>query len=244
MNPDAYVLMESVERVHWWFKGRREIISHLIGKLSLPARPKILEAGCGSGGNLEMLSKKGTTYAFEMNEVALQAANMHSHGANIAHGALPDAVPFPDQQFDLICMLDVLEHVADDGQALRQLSQKLASGGYVLLTVPALPSLWSEHDVTLHHYRRYSRKQLQDVIEKSGLELSWISYFNFSLLPLAWASRWYAKLRGVSPVGDRLPPSQLNRILKNILSAEKYLLYPGRLPIGLSLVAIAKQRSD
>lgn len=243
MNPEAYLQMEAVEREHWWFQGRRAIISHIISKMDLPEKPLVLEAGCGTGGNLELLSRIGATYAFEMNEVAVSMALKNTHGAEIHCGWLPDAVPFPNQLFDLICMFDVLEHVADDGLAIEKLSQKLAPEGYFFLTVPALPILWSEHDVELHHHRRYMRKELTETIERAGLEVSWISYFNFSLLPIAVASRLYAKLRGVKAAGDELPPAFLNQILANIFSIEKYVLFPLRLPIGLSLAAIARHRS-
>jgi len=243
MNPEAYLQMEAVEREHWWFQGRRAIISHVISKMALPEKPLILEAGCGTGGNLEVLSRIGTTYAFEMNEVAVNMALENAHGAEIHRGWLPDAVPFPNQLFDLICMFDVLEHIADDALAIEKLSQKLAPEGYFFLTVPALPMLWSEHDVELHHHRRYMRRQLIEVIEHAGLEVTWASYFNFSLLPIAVASRLYAKLRGVKPAGDQLPSAFVNRVLANILSVEKYVLFPQRLPIGLSLAAIACHRS-
>jgi SAM-dependent methyltransferase len=242
MNPEAYLQMESVERDHWWFQGRRAIISHLISKMALPEKPLILEAGCGTGGNLEVLSRIGATCAFETNEVAVNVALKNAHGAEVRRGCLPDAVPFSNQLFDLICMFDVLEHVADDVLAIEKLSQKLAPEGYFFLTVPALPMLWSEHDVELHHHRRYMRRQLIEVIERSGLEVSWISYFNFSLLPIAVASRLYARLRGVKPAGDKLPPAFINRVLAKILSIEKYVLFPQRLPIGLSLAAIARHR--
>ena len=242
MSPEAYLQMEAVERDHWWFQGRRAIISHIISKMDLPEKPLVLEAGCGTGGNLELLSRIGATCAFEMNEEAVNTALKNTHGAEIHRGCLPDAVPFPNQLFDLICMFDVLEHVADDVLAIEKLSQKLAPEGYFFLTVPALPVLWSEHDVELHHHRRYVRKQLIETIERAGLEVSWSSYFNFSLLPIAVTSRLYAKLRGVKAAGDELPPAFLNRMLANIFSIEKYVLFPLRLPIGLSLAAIARHR--
>lgn len=243
MNPEAYLQMEAVERDHWWFRGRREIISHVIRKMTLPERPLILEAGCGTGGNLEALSRIGVTYAFEMNAVALNMALKNAHGAQVRRGWLPDAVPFPDQLFDLICMFDVLEHIADDVLAIEKLSQKLAPEGYFFLTVPALPVLWSEHDVELHHHRRYMRKQLIDVMERGGLEVTWISYFNFCLLPVAVATRFYARLRGLKPAGDQLPPAFVNRVLAKMFSMEKYVLFPHRLPIGLSLAVIARHHS-
>jgi len=242
MDPEAYLQMEAVERHHWWFQGRRAITSHLIGKMDLPENPLILEAGCGTGGNLEMLSRIGATYAFEMNEVAVNIALKNAHGAEVHRGWLPDAVPFPDQLFDLICMFDVLEHVADDVQAVETLPQTLRPGGYVFLTVLGRPISWGEHDVELHHHRRYMRRQLVEVVERAGLEVSWVSYLNFTLLPLALASRLYARLRRIKPAGDQVPPTLVNRLLTRIFSAEKYVLFPQRLPIGVSLAAIARHR--
>lgn len=241
MNPEAYRQMEAVERDHWWFRGRRAIISHIISKLDLPEKPLILEAGCGTGGNLEMLSSIGKTCAFEMNELALNAARVNAHGAEIRPGSLPDAVPYSDRVFDLVCMFDVLEHVEDDVLALQRLTVRLAPGGYFFLTVPALPALWSEHDVTLHHYRRYLRRQLVEVVKQAGLEVTWASYFNFLLLPLAAASRLYAKLRGRSPAGDQLPPAFINSMMAKVLATERHLLLPFRLPLGLSLAVIARR---
>jgi len=242
MNPEVYLQMASVEREHWWFQGRRAIISNVISKMDLPQNPVILEAGCGTGGNLETLSKSGATYAFEMNDGALNVARKNAYGTEIHRGQLPDAVPFPERQFDLICMFDVLEHIADDVMAIEKLSQKLAPDGYFFVTVPALPMLWSAHDVKLHHHRRYVRRQLIEVMQQAGLAVSWASYFNFTLLPVAVASRLYAKLRGIRPAGDQLPPVLINQVFAKILSMEKHVLFPGRLPIGLSLAAVARRR--
>ncbi|WP_047548500.1 class I SAM-dependent methyltransferase [Methylotenera sp. G11] len=242
MNPEVYLQMESVEREHWWFQGRRAIISHVIGKMDLPQNPAILEAGCGTGGNLAILSQLGATCAFEMNDAALDIALKNACGAEIHRGQLPDAVPFQGRQFDLICMFDVLEHIADDVLAVEALSHRLAPDGYLFVTVPALPMLWSEHDVKLHHHRRYARGQLMRVMEQAGLAVSWVSYFNFSLLPVAVASRLYAKIRGIRPTGDELPPAFVNRVFAGMLSMERHMLFPGRLPIGLSLAAVVRHR--
>lgn len=241
MSPEAYLQMQAVEREHWWFAGRRAIIASIISKIGLPKAPDILEAGCGTGGNLNLLSTFGRTYAFEMNATALDIARKNNQAAEVRQGQLPDAIPYENLMFDLVCMFDVLEHVENDLAALQALSEKINPGGYLFVTVPALPMLWSEHDVKLHHYRRYMREQLADVIEQAGLESCWMSYFNFTLLPLALLSRWYARFTGNKPTGEEMPPVPVNRIFRNIFLAERYWLFPKKLPIGLSLAVIARK---
>lgn len=241
MSPESYLQMQAVERSHWWFAGRRSIIARIISKIILPKAPVILEAGCGTGGNLDLLNTFGKTHAFEMNEIALDIARKNNPYIEVEYGRLPDAIPYENLMFDLVCMFDVLEHLENDLSSLQGLSKKINPGGYLFITVPALPMLWSEHDVKLHHYRRYMRKELTEVIKQAGFEISWMSYFNFSLLPLAFISRWYARFLGKQPAGEEMPPLPVNRLLKKILSAERYWLFPKKLPIGLSLAVIARK---
>src|SRR6185312_16486006 len=115
-------------------------------------------AGCGSGGNLPMLAEFGEVSAFELDEAQLQRARERGIGT-IARGSIPDALPFEGQRFDLVVMLDVLEHLEDDHAGLAAVLTRLAPGGFFLATVPAFPMLWSSHDVSHHHFRRYSRGQ-------------------------------------------------------------------------------------
>ena len=153
MEEEIYHKTAAYEEGHWWFKGRRCIIEKVLHDLSLPSKPKILEMGCGTGGNLSLLSQYGEVYGVELDNFARNYASKR-HIGPILPGSLPHEIPYQDNFFDLIALLDVLEHVEEDGLSLVQLHKKLKPGGYLLITVPAFPALWSAHDEAHHHKRR------------------------------------------------------------------------------------------
>jgi SAM-dependent methyltransferase len=155
MEQSAYIQMKEKESLHWWFLARRLILSSIIRKLQLPNRAKILEVGCGTGGNLKMLSCFGDVYAFEMNAVARQYAE-ELNCAEISYGHCPDMIPFQNLRFDLICIFDVLEHVDKDLETLVMLKKLLTNSGSIVISVPSYKWLYGPHDEFLHHKRRYS----------------------------------------------------------------------------------------
>lgn len=240
MEDAVYDRMNDLELRHWWFVARRRIIAALIGRVlgQLPAR--ILEAGCGSGGNLQMLRGFGEVDAFEFYGPARESAERKT-GMVIPFGALPDALPFAGSTYDLIGLFDVLEHIQDDVGSLAALRERLGEGGKILLTVPALPFLWSGHDVRHHHFRRYTAASLSEVARKAGLKVTYSSYFNFFLFPLAVAARGVKRLTGSEVPDDRMPAGWLNAILARIFGSERHLLGRIRLPIGLSLTAVLEK---
>src|ERR1019366_7290057 len=152
-DPSLYPRMAAVEDSHWWFASRRMICERMLDGLRLPPGVAILEPGCGTGGNFAMLAARGKLYAMDADRSALKFAA--SRGlAQLAEGSLPGHIPFGKMLFDLVVMTDVLEHLDHDAGSLRALHTRLVPGGSILLTVPALQWLWSEHDVTHHHRRR------------------------------------------------------------------------------------------
>ncbi|MGA1205776.1 MAG: class I SAM-dependent methyltransferase [Opitutales bacterium] len=240
MERDVYERMAAQETHHWWFCARREIIRSLIEKHAAQHRPlRILEAGCGTGGNLSLLSEFGGVDAFELDDEACAIAR--SSGIEVSKGHLPDGIPFGGQKFDLIVLLDVLEHVREDGESIAALKQHLASGGRIILTVPAFAFLWSSHDVKHHHFRRYRRLDLTGIAASAGLEVERASYFNFFLFLLIAGVRLLSigMSNGCSN-DEKLPPPWLNRILRNIFAAERHLLSRFNLPVGVSLFAILR----
>ena len=240
MDSIVYDRMNELEARHWWFVARRRIIASLIRRAMGKRSGRILEAGCGSGGNLQMLRNFGEVDAFEFYGPAREEA-MRKSGLTIPFGALPDALPFAGSQYDLIGLFDVLEHIRDDVGSLAALGERLGEGGKILVTVPALPLLWSGHDVRHHHFRRYTRSTLAEAAAKAGLKVSYSSYFNFFLFPLAVTSRGMKRLAGSDAPDDRMPADWVNRLFTRIFGTERHLLGRVRLPIGLSLAAVLEK---
>jgi SAM-dependent methyltransferase len=243
MDPLIYEEMLEQENTHWWFSSRRKIVGSLLKSIHLKPDAKILEAGCGSGGNLPMLSQLGgTLYAFEMYDKARE----HAAARNIAtveSGKLPDNIPFAGTNFDLIGLFDVLEHVEDDNAALNALSARLNSGGTLCISVPAYQWLFVRHDRLHHHFRRYSKSELIQKIKAAGLKVEFVSYWNFFLFPVALIVRIldcfnYPKNH---TIGAKNPSKAINRLMFNLVSSERFLLPFMKLPFGLSLVLLAKK---
>lgn len=238
MDERIYAEMAAVEQQHWWFSARRVILEKLISGWHLPDDAQILEAGCGTGGNLAMLARHGQVYGMETDEHALELSAAKGC-AQIAAGRLPEAIPFADKRFDLITLLDVLEHLDEDVAALRALRGRLKPGGFMLVTVPAYPFLWSRHDELHHHKRRYVAHGLSGVLQDAGLQVEYLSYFNTWLFPLVAAAR----LTGVDSKQSgvlSMPNGFINALLTRIFASERWLLGRFSLPAGVSLLALVR----
>lgn len=241
MDRNTYERMSELEERHWWFSARRSIIEALINRLLATGNEKmILEAGCGTGGNIAMLQKFGHVDAFELDENARQDA-INRTGIDIQFGALPHTIPFKHDQYDLIGLFDVLEHVEEDAIALYELSKYLNAKGKILITVPAFPSLWSKHDDRHHHFRRYTQSSLELVAQEAGLQVLYVSYFNTGLFPLAVVTRTVKRLLHLETPDDKLPGVFINTLLMYIFGLERHLLGRFRLPFGLSLLAVLER---
>jgi SAM-dependent methyltransferase len=234
--------MLDLDEHHWWYRGRREIVRTEIDRLELPEDVQVLDAGCGSGRELQDLSAYGEVHGVELDPDA--AAYAASRGLGEVQVGRVEELPWDSDTFDLITCLDVLEHVPDDRLALIELRRVCKGGGWLLATVPAYPSLWSLHDRANHHYRRYSRRSLREAAVAAGWELIRLTAFNSILLAPAALVRLVQ--RGRHPDSDYSPelelvPPWLNGLLERPLQAEARWLARGRtLPAGLSLMALLK----
>ncbi len=244
MNREAYLSLSKYEERHWWFVSRRMIIGKVLSRFFSDRKlGSILEVGCGSGGNLELLSSFGKTYAMEKDDGCVEIASRRNI-CTIRKGSLPDDIPFTDK-FDLICMLDVLEHVDDDISSLKAVSERMTGDGKVFITVPAYNFLWSGHDVALEHKGRYTRKRLFDVLAKAGMRPVYSTYFNTILMPLVLMVRTYNNLMKKKDTDDnRISSEFTNSVLRMIFSSERFLVPAISLPFGVSILVLAERRGN
>jgi len=241
MEKEIYLKTAELEAVHWWFIGRRNIIDSVLKTLSLPKRVKILEIGCGTGGNFPIWGEYGKIFGVELNEEARTYASARNM-ATIVAGSLPQNIPFAPSTFDLIALIDVLEHVDEDELSLIKVFQLLKPGGFMLLTVPAFQFLWSRHDERHHHKKRYGRQRLLQLSRKAGFQVILLSYINTFFFPViaAWriVNRWF-KLIDNDDLA--LPAPWLNSLLARVFSFERCLLPKTSLPFGVSLLLVARR---
>ena len=244
MDAALYPRMAAVEDTHWWFSGRRAICERMLDRIGLPPDALILELGCGTGGNFPMLARRGQLYAMDADESALGFAASRRL-AKLARGSLPREFPFAARRFDLVVMTDVLEHLDDERGSLCVVGSSLRPRGSLLMTVPALGWLWSEHDATHHHRRRYRAIELRRLLSDCGFAIDFLSYYNFLLFPAIAGVRLFQRLRAAAPntpnrKHDLAMPSRfVNAALLHLFSSERHVLGPFRPPIGVSVIAVA-----
>jgi SAM-dependent methyltransferase len=240
MDRDYELQTHQAEDRHWWYRGRRTVIERVVEALGLPARARILDAGCGSGRNMVELARHGTVTGVELSETSVALARERGSGEVVAGSVLE--MPFADGSFDLAVSLDVVEHLDDDLAALRELRRVVRPGGALLVTVPAYQWLWSGHDVINHHCRRYTRRSLQRAAEQAGWQQVRTTYFNSLLLPVAILLRILDRINK-KPTESSLdlwvPPEPINWVLERPLALEAALIdRGGRIPAGLSLLSV------
>ncbi|MEP7221287.1 MAG: class I SAM-dependent methyltransferase [Novosphingobium sp.] len=230
--------MAELDQTHWWYVARRRILTDLIAReINPPKDAQILEIGCGTGHNFPVLERFGHVDALELDEPARALASKRL-GREIGAAPLPDLDGVADSHYDLIALLDVLEHIEADREALTNIRTKLRPGGRLLVTVPANQWMWSAHDIVHHHYRRYNPRSLRNVAEKAELRLEFISHFNTLLFPLAAALRVAGKVTGREEADDAQPPAPLNAMFAGVFGLERHLIGRVPMPFGVSLAAV------
>ncbi|MFL6724544.1 MAG: class I SAM-dependent methyltransferase [Sphingomicrobium sp.] len=241
MERKVYEQMAKLDSQHWWFTARHRILDGLIERVVRPpAGSRILELGAGTGHNLAMLSRFGEVEASELDPIARGIATDRL-GRPVVEAALPDLSMFPAGSYDLVALLDVLEHVPDDKASLSAIYELLKPGAALLLTVPINPWMWSAHDVAHHHHRRYRKHEIRKLAEDAGYEIELLSPFNSLLFPPIAAVRLVGKLTGKDDSDDAMPSSLVNRILDGVFGLERELIGRVPMPFGVSLVAVLRR---
>lgn len=232
-----------LEDAHWWYRGRRRVLSALIEVDRTGPFGRILDVGCGTGRNLQELRRYGDVVGVEPSAAAVSFARASELPVQQAEA---EALPFDDATFDFITALDVIEHIEDDRGALREMRRVLAPAGSAIITVPAYQWLWSAHDDMNLHKRRYTATLLRDRAESAGWAVVRLTYFNSLLLPpIALHRRLQSVIGRSSPtVNDfKRTPRGLNSLLEIPLRLEAAVIRRGlRFPAGVSLGAVLQPR--
>jgi SAM-dependent methyltransferase len=230
--------MAALDQTHWWYVARRRILSDVVGRIIRPPKDsRILEIGCGTGHNFGMLGAFGTVDGLEVDPAARQIASERL-GRPVGSSSLPELEGIADASYDLIALLDVLEHVQADVDSLVTIRAKLKPGGRILLTVPANRWMWSAHDTVHHHFRRYNGKDLKRVIGAAGLNTDLLTHFNTILFPLAATFRLLGKITGREEADDAQPIAPLNAAFASLFGLERQLVGRVPMPFGVSLMAV------
>jgi SAM-dependent methyltransferase len=245
MEPAAIDEMFRIESEHWWFVGKRLVTAALLAeRLERGAALRVLDVGCGTGGVLGGLGPRSHAVGVDRSPAALA----YCRRRGLVHLACADGgqLPFGPGTFDVVLLLDVLEHYADEGALLADVRRLLAPGGMLLVSVPAFGFLWSAHDEVLHHVRRYTARRLQRVLEAAGFAVTRLTYTNVAAFPPALVVRGVLQRAGLlraRATDFRLTNRWLNRALVTPYQLEARALRRfARLPIGLSVAALAAPR--
>jgi len=234
------------EQHHFWFRGFARFTQPLIEQaLAGVARPEILDCGCGTGANMKRLSRYGRVAGFDISHHGLQFA--HSYDQRRIVRASITQIPFASASFDLVTSFDVLSTLDDamEQRALAEIRRVLRPGGALIVNTAALRFLHGQHAVFASEVRRLSRGQLRASLERSGFRISRLTYTNFSLLPLMIPVRAAQRLMGLSTPEETgadisTPAAPVNAALSALLAAEAFALKFVNMPLGSSLLALAR----
>ena len=234
-----------IERWHWWFRGRRRILQSVLRR-ELPEAPsrRILSVGCGPAEGLQWLQPfAGPGGTVSGLDVECVHARHRPPGVQFAIGSMQLA-PLKTASFDAVLALDVLEHLDDDAAGLREVLRLVRPGGLLMITVPAMPSLWGRQDVVSEHRRRYTRGTLTRLFESVALRGCRVHYFNSLLFPAVAMVRWTRRAVGAAE-GERSDfddgrPGLVNEALERLFASERHLIGRIPMPVGVSLMATVR----
>jgi SAM-dependent methyltransferase len=245
MHPGEYRVMFEIEDAHWWYRGLRALVQQMLARYA-PRPATILDAGCGTGANLQLFQSYGRAIGIDISEQAIEFCRARGIPPERAFLASLTELPFKDGVFDLAFSFDVVCNIPEDTQALSELARVLKPGGRLIMQLPAYQWLWSTHDVAVGHQRRYSSKELRSKVRRAGMENERITHTNALFLPLAVAGR-LVRRRGLnsntvqSDLATPLP-AWINQWLASMVTAEMHSIAHVDVPVGLSILVVARKK--
>lgn len=233
-------------KTYWWLAGKYRIIEDVLAREFRPSRerPFVLDLGCGPGNLLDVLSAHGETFGSDFSADALRFCRGRGHQRLLR--ADFHSLPVKSDSFDLVTSIDVLEHLQDDRSAIAELQRILRPGGLLVVSVPAFQFLWGDHDTLYGHHRRYRTAELRERLEKVGLEVVRLTYFEPLFLVPLWLYRNWKKLTvregRIEKRDDFIALFKpLNTLLAHVIAAERFPLRFLNFPFGVTILAIARK---
>ena len=242
MENDYGQAYKRLYREHWWWRSREEFLIRVIQSLCLPANPNILDLGCGDGLFFDRLAEFGGTLEGLESDASLVSRET-AERYRIHIGPL-DRTFAPNKRYTLILMLDVLEHLPNPEESLKQAVELLEPGGRLVLTVPAFRCLWTNHDAMNHHTTRFTKRSLDSVAKSANLRIDRCQYFFHWLVPLKLIVRLKERLIHSQPKPPNIPPRIVNRSMLALSLLEQRLFEKVTLPVGTSLLAVGQRSSS
>jgi ubiquinone/menaquinone biosynthesis C-methylase UbiE len=252
MQADYYREYYHLERTNWWFVARKEILRNQVARI-FPKRNnlKILNVGAALGASTIMLQEFGNVTSIEYNKYCCDFVN-DNFKLDFIHGSITE-LPFKDNEFDLVCAFDVVEHVQEDVLAISELHRVCKPGGYTFTTVPTFKFLWSEHDIINEHVRRYTMKNYLSLFDKEIARIHFKSYFNFFLFPPVAVFRVLSSaVKKPGKNKDKVAKSDNSRVTNKFISKMLYRIFKTeshflkrniKFPVGISLMVITNKLS-
>jgi 2-polyprenyl-3-methyl-5-hydroxy-6-metoxy-1,4-benzoquinol methylase len=242
MERNVYIRQYNQNKNHWWFEGRKLVLSTILKKYSINKKI-ILDYGCGVGINLDMLSKFGKVFYYDTSRLAINYVKKNYSNKNFFINI--NKLYKYKKKFDLIVATDVIEHIKNDRREIIKISNLLKKNGYVLITVPAFQCLYSSKDKSLKHYRRYNKETLRNLLNKHFNEIKF-TYFNFILfLPIAILILFFkiTKIKFISSV-EKKPNFLINKLAFSLFAFESFFINKMKFPFGISLLFFGKKIND
>ncbi|MEI7435382.1 MAG: class I SAM-dependent methyltransferase [bacterium] len=249
MNSAEYSKLRQIDERHWFYSGKRDIVRYWINRfIQLTPDDLLIDAGMGSGTWAVEMASRCRILAIDDHDESLAIAGprVEAAGGQVLKSDL-HTVHLPSASATVVTLMDVIEHVKDDAGALREMIRLTRPGGIIVVTVPALPWMWSDWDEAVHHHRRYTKSTLLQTVRQPGVRVLRCAYYNTILLPPIALVRWCRRLRPareeLARSEDYIPSVFINRVCYELLVRPACCRFCPA-PVGLSLLAVLSRAPD